>query len=73
MLFLPSPDKGQDCIAIHFSAPCVSIYVILAALSVVGIADFSVRGGSEVAEGVGSGLVWDRYYSRPACLHHVGH
>ncbi|CAK0784896.1 hypothetical protein CVIRNUC_008101 [Coccomyxa viridis] len=31
-----------------------------AALSVVSIADFKVQGGSEVAEGVGSGLVWDR-------------
>lgn len=34
-----------------------------AALSVVSIADFKVQRGAEVAEGVGSGLVWDRWPS----------
>ena len=37
--------------------------VSYAALSVVSIADFKVQQGAEVAEGVGSGLVWDRWTS----------
>ena len=39
-----------------------------AALSVVSIADFKVQGGAEVAEGVGSGLVWDRWPSAASSL-----
>ncbi len=52
---------------IYSLRPLDSLYaedkVSYAALSVVSIADFKVQQGAEVAEGVGSGLVWDRWPS----------